>query len=155
MSDEALRAILVAALAFVTTGGAVGWYRAVKGERRADRAEPVDLVARTFESQIAMSAHVVELQDRYAALSSDHMVTKGDAAEARATAGEAVRRAAHAESEVQRLRQSLRWVTDHIRPIIEWLDGGALPPPPKVPADLRAYLDGELDTAQRRRIRDL
>jgi hypothetical protein len=142
-------------LALVSGGGAVGWWKAVKDDQRNERSEPVDLVSRTLDLQIKQSDHMAEMQTRQTALFVDNMEIRGQLGAAKSESAEALRRATHAEAETGRLREALAWVGDHIRPIIEWVDGGAKPPPPPISEELRAYLAGELDTTGRKSLDDL
>lgn len=139
------------ALALVSGGGGVAWFQTLKADRRADRAEPVDLVSRTLSLQVDQSNHLAQMQGRMSELFTQNLQVQADAAHARSEAGEALRRAAHAEAETMRLREALLWVTGQVSPIIAWVDAGAKPPPPIISPDLRAYLAGELNTMGRKR----
>lgn len=155
MTDETWKWLGTLLLTLVSGGGVVGWWKTIKDDRRAERAEPVDLVARTFETQMAMSSHLTEMQRRITELVADNIANREEASAAKVASQEALRRAAHAEAQTSRLREALLWITGQIRPLIEWVDSGAKPPPPAIPEDLRAYLAGELDTSARHRLEDL
>ena len=139
------------ALALVSGGGGVAWYKTLKDDRRAERSEPVDLVSRTLALQVDQSNHLAQMQQRMSELFEQNLQVSADAAHAKSEAAEALRRAAHAEAETLRMREALHWITAQVSPIIAWVDAGAHPPPPVISPDLRAYLAGELNTLGRRR----
>ena len=45
--------------------------------------------------------------------------------------------------EAAQLRSHLSRLVAHVRPIIHWLDAGAVPPPPTIHVELRALIEGD------------
>lgn len=45
--------------------------------------------------------------------------------------------------ETAHLRSQLGRLVTHVRPILHWLDAGAVPPPPPIHVELRALIEGD------------
>ena len=66
----------------------------------------------------------------------EHLVTDGT------TKGGEIR---SLQQEATRIRDDFTTVVREVRPIVEWIDSGAMPPPPSVSLDLRRLLDDAPD----------
>lgn len=63
---------------------------------------------------------VLDLYTRLTTLTESHLVIQGQVAD---------------------LRAALALAISHVRPLVDWIDNGAPPPPPLISADLRALIN--------------
>lgn len=114
-------------LGLLGSGGLVGWYVAVRKDRREDRTSNVDMSEKMLTRQAQMYDRMNSLEDQVSAERRERIETSDHLADA-------TRRLAAVEARFSR-------VLAHVRVFIEWLDSGAEPPPPSVTEELRRLAD--------------
>lgn len=148
MNGDDLRQFLTPLLGGFGPAAVLGWWLAFRKDRREqaadgrqEEASEVNIVSLLLENQGTMQDQIQILTDRWVGAQSDAALARSEAATARSEAALARADAASATREVTLLRSTLSRVVAHFRPLVEWLDAGAAPPPPPIPHDVRDLLD--------------
>lgn len=139
-----LRDIIATVVAALGPAGILGWWLMLRKDRREDSvdlrdgtASEVSLVMVLIEGQAKMQGQIADLFTRWSKAETAAADARAEASSARHEAARAVAEAAEAIREVALLRSSLSRVVAHFRPVLDWIDSGAHPPPPVIPPDVR------------------
>lgn len=145
-------------LAVLGSGGLGWWFFSWRGDRRekasderATAESDVNIVVALLDNQGKMQAQIGDLYERWTRAEQTAADARADAASARSEAAAATAQAADATREVRSLHSTLSRVLAHFRPVVDWIDAGALHPPPSIPEDVRDLLrsDATTDTGRR------